>query len=112
MNDDDLMDEWGPMAVQRDADGHVQPPLDQKWDALSKLRWKVGVLLIDTGIRIEITTNCYSERDLLGRQRFRKDLFGITIGSSSHVAFTLDEGWNFINGIEAGFRASREAVPA
>lgn len=111
MNDDDL-DIHDPLIVIHDREGHVQPPLDQGWDDLTKLRWRAGLLLADTGIFATITTNCYSEPDWRGRQRFRKDLFGITIGNVGHVAFTLDEGWTFFNGVEEGARVAREAVPA
>ena len=65
------------------------------------------MLLVDTGIVVTITTNCYSEPDWRGRQKFRKDLFGINIGQSAHVAFNLDEGWDFLNGVEAGARVVR-----
>jgi ABC-type Fe3+ transport system substrate-binding protein len=113
------MSEYEPMEVQRVHEGngsHIEPPLEQSWDDLTKLRWHAGVVKADSGVAAHIMPGAMSEKAVLGvvgPYRTRWDIYAIRVGNASHSAYTFREAWDFLNGVETGARAVRESsVPS
>lgn len=99
--------------VSHDSGSHVEPPLDQAWSDLEKLRWHAGVVEADSGVRAFIIPRAMTEKAVLGLVgpfRTRWDLYSIRIGNSSHSAFNFNEAWDFLNGVDAGANAARESA--
>lgn len=110
------MSEYEPMAVQRVADesgSHIEPPLDQSWDELTKLRWHAGVVEADCGVRAYIMPGALTTPGLFGSFRVHWNQYAIRIGNRSHSSFPFSEAWTFLNGVESGAtEVRREAVLA
>lgn len=86
---------YQPMQVQR-LDGErgsseIRPPLEPSWQALDKLRWKMGVILVDTGVPLTIS---YATRD------HRRFCLGGPGWGFSDQGFV--DAWNFLTGFELG----------
>ena len=112
-----MSDEYEPMKVSIVSDGrgsHVEPPLEQGWSELDKLRWKAGTVEASVGVTVHIYPGAMSTPRLFGQgHRIHWDRYGLRIGNSSHTAFTFDSAWDFLNGVEAGAEAVvRERVAA
>ena len=92
---------------------HVEPPLLQSWDELTKLSWKAGTVWAATGVRVHIMPGAMSEPVILGRFGpvvTRQDRFALRIGASSIAAFDYRSAWDYLNGVEAGAAAMRNEL--
>ena len=83
-----------------DATGsHIEPPLDETWDDLTKLTWHAAVITHDTGIPIHV--GYYGGR------------YGIQVGdarsggSHSLGGRSYDSAWTLIVGIHLGAQAAQ-----
>lgn len=79
----------------------IEPALDQKWTDVEKLAWHAAVVALDTGLPVSV----YG-----GASNGRRQLYGVTTGSSSHASYSFDEAWIFLNGLRAGVQASRRVA--
>lgn len=107
---DDAMVTYEPMEVRRIADGsgsHIEPPLEQSWSDLEKLRWHAGVVLADTGVRVGVTTNSASHKNWRGDWVIDRDMYSLNVGRASYSAYRYDDAWTFIIGVSAGAEALR-----
>lgn len=84
--------------VEHDGGSHIEPPLPDKADDLTALRWHAGALEADTGIRVTIA-------------RFRHRIGRTTYALSSPVAgisaMSCSDLWAYINGMSHGAEAAR-----
>lgn len=93
--------------VEHDRGSHVEPPLDQGWSDLDKLRWKAGTVRAAVGVVVRISPGAMSSPRPFGLgHRIHWDRYGLYIGNGGYVAFTLDQAWDFLNGVEAGASAA------
>lgn len=82
-----------------DAHGsHIEPPLDEDWDDLTKLQWQAAVVSADTGLDIEViefpTNFCIHIRSTTGG----------TLASISSQG--LRDTWTYLSGIASGASAA------
>lgn len=76
---------------------HIEPPLQQYWSSLRKLRWWAAVAEADEGIAISVEKSQYWINNI--------PQFGyFDVAGSGPMRF--DAAWTFINGMCAGARAS------
>jgi hypothetical protein len=96
------------MDVRRRPDGRADPSFDHTWSDLDKLRWKAGIVYLECGVDITITTRCYSYR-FLWRDIYPSDAYGIDVpvpgGSAGHLPLRFNDAWEFMNGVVAGTQA-------
>ncbi len=107
------MEVYPPMTVEyhrADGRGWPEPALDQSWDEVTKLRWKAGVVLAETGVSVTVVTNSSLRKNLLGHWKPERGVFSLGIGNSSHSAYTYREAWDFLNGVAAGAAAAKVAT--
>lgn len=101
---------YAPLAVERVQTGHgshIEPPFDDSWDTLTKLRWQAGVVLADCGVSVGITTGSYQRKlPLLGYVTV-PNVYSLNIGNASHSAYDYNEVWTFLNGVTAGANAPK-----
>lgn len=101
--------------IHADRGSHIEPPLDQRWSDLDKLRWHAAVAEADAGITIEVGPSQLRYKPP-GSERWieRTDEFRINVALpgiySSCISLRFYEAWTYINGAVAGARAAR-AVP-
>jgi hypothetical protein len=80
-----------------------EPPLDETWSDLDKLRWHAGVLQARTGLHLKITTGGYQINGQTIRNRYGWSMLAAGGGGS----YDFNEMWTYINGIERGCKAYR-----
>jgi hypothetical protein len=91
---------------------YIEPPLDQQWDALTKLRWQAGVVRADAGVTVYVMPGALTTPGLLGRPWVHWDYFALRIGQASHASYRYDEAWIFLNGVSAGAEATQREAAA
>lgn len=106
-----LPEEHAPMPVVRvhtRNGSHIDPPLNQAWSELDRLRWHAGVVQADCGVTAYITPGALSTPGPFGRMRRHMDEYAIRIGARSSSSFNYHEAWDYLNGVEAGANAIRD----
>lgn len=90
---------------------HVEPPLDQTWSQIQKLRWHAAVVEVDNDFQgIEIS-KAHLSRRIMGRWVRVPDVYEIAVGSGGGSgAYTFSQAWDYLNGVSAGMRAMRQQV--
>jgi hypothetical protein len=98
----------GAMRVRRLADergSYIDPPLDQEWDALTKLRWHLAVTLQDSGLAadaLQIDPADYRVGGVAQDGYYCLHGLWFSVGALSYSS-----AWDVINGIEYGARLTR-----
>lgn len=90
-----------PMQVVRrhaGASSWIEPPLENAWEDLDKLRWQAGVLLVDTGIRATITQHS----DFFGPKYGLQFSFGADPSSTSTTAMDFGYAWAYMSHVSLG----------
>jgi hypothetical protein len=81
--------------IHTDSGSHVEPPLDEDWPNLDKLRWLAALAAHDGGMdtRLVVTLNDWD---------VKRESFSITydIGLTSPYSYT--DAWTLLNGIAIG----------
>jgi ABC-type Fe3+ transport system substrate-binding protein len=92
--------------VSSDSGSYVDPPLNQRWDDLTKLRWHASVVRVDNGseIDIDVSVAAYS----VGRIR-QRGYYTINTRGSAHGPCTYHAAWSYISGIDCGLRTAQDA---
>lgn len=103
---------YEPMPVRMVQDGNLttpEPPLDDDWSDLDKLRWHAGIVQHRTGLRIRVSTGGYRER--IGDEWVEiPGMYGLQIGRRSLSARPYQRAWDYLNGVEIGYEeAQRES---
>lgn len=100
------------MKVKRITTGtssRVEPPLEEQWSDLTKLRWHAAVVSLDTGsevrILVEPSTSAWKPR--WSPFWISEDSFQITVGDSTAFPFDFHSAWTYLNGVSAALTASR-----
>jgi hypothetical protein len=89
--------------VQDPTGDHIEPPLDEGWDAFTKLRWKAAVTAHDTGLTVDVEEGAL--RDDSGNPV--PGWYGIGVGRSGAAAFDFHSAWTYLNGVSAGAQDPR-----
>ncbi|MGW0780334.1 hypothetical protein [Streptomyces sp. NPDC002913] len=76
---------------------HIQPPLDQAWDELTRLAWKAAVVALDTGLDTAVT-----EAEYVTNGVPQQGFYTIVIGSSSTGPCNFRSTWDYLNGVCTG----------
>lgn len=93
--------------VTRVQDGRsslVEPPLNPEWTEAEKLAWHAAVTAHDTGLRITLHDQAWTD----GRGQPQSGFYSITVYGaviSSNSAKTYRDAWTYLNGIAVGARA-------
>lgn len=87
--------------VEHEGGSHIEPPLSESWDDLTKLEWHAGVVRADTGLPITVKAGAVTINDVP-----QDGWYSITIASSSHSAYTYDQAWIYMSGIITGHKAT------
>lgn len=83
----------------RDTTGdHIEPPLDESWDDLTKLRWHAAVVAHETGLSITVEDGARRTQDGTPIRGW----YGLSVGPIGSAAFTFDGAWTYLNGVSAG----------
>ena len=84
---------------------HPEPPLDDRWDDLTKLRWNAALIEHQTGIRVVVSTG--------GHQTLRHGAwvdepgrYSLQVGGSSISSFDFRGAWDVMIGVELGAQAA------
>lgn len=83
-----------PMVVERIAGvrgSHIEPPLDQAWSNLEKLRWQAGVVLVDSGVSVDV-----------GLAPGRRAMYSLSGDCWTVGHFDFHACWLYLNGVEKG----------
>lgn len=92
---------------------HVEPPCDDSWDDLTKLRWCAAVSAMDAGLdpaQLHVGHSPANSRRAGFRGKVRvplPDRFYVRVGSSTGGAYTFEHAWAFLDGISTGARLVR-----
>lgn len=91
---------------------HIEPPLDQSWDNLTKLHWQAAVVMEDTGhaVDIEVDEADYSTR-ILGIWVRNRGYYDIVSGTGESGPHDFRSAWTYLNGLRAGINAMRLEAP-
>ena len=86
----------------------IEPPLDQSWSDLEKLRWHAAVIEHDTGAPVRIDTARYWIGAVLQR-----GFYDITLGGTNIGPLSYNAAWDYLNGIAIGARYAvrKETTP-
>lgn len=86
---------------------HIDPPLDQDWDDLMKLRWQAAVVTADTGLAVRVSPAHLQYRATRWSPwRIQSGVYDVHVGSSSCGAMRYAEAWSYLNGVAAGANAA------
>lgn len=99
---------------------HFEPPLDQSWDRLTKLRWNAAVVRVRTGVDVRIGPADYAVRFcwIWFKQRGFYDITGYVGDTWAYTTgpFNYADAWTYLNGVESGARLlaaeTSEATPS
>jgi hypothetical protein len=96
--------------IETENGSHIEPPLDQTWDNLTKLRWHAAVVMEDTGylVDIEIEESDYSTRTL-GVWVRNRGYYDIRIAGTVSGPHSFDGAWDYLTGVSAGIIAADRA---
>lgn len=75
---------------------HIEPPLDQSWSDLDKLRWQAAVVRVDN----DGTVATVYEQPTPGQ-------YGISAGRASIASFDFYGAWTYLNGFSHGLQTAR-----
>lgn len=98
--------------IHTDHGSHIEPPLDERWSDLDKLRWQAAVAEADTGLTINVAPSKArfkprgSDRwiDVTGEYQVTVLRPGV---SSSGISLRFHQAWLYISGVVAGAGAAR-----
>jgi ABC-type Fe3+ transport system substrate-binding protein len=81
-----------------DANGsHIEPPLDQAWDDLTKLTWHAAVVTHETGLAIRV-------------DQFERGSYGLAIGGTGLSERDFHSAWDYLNGVSTGATEAQRLI--
>jgi hypothetical protein len=83
--------------VQDATGSHIEPPLDQAWDDLTKLTWHAAVVTRETGLAIRI-------------DQFERGSYGLVIGCTGLSERDFHSAWDYLNGVSTGATEARRIM--
>lgn len=89
--------------IHTDHGSHIEPPLEQSWTRLAKLRWHAAVASHDSGLEIVVNPT----------KKLMPQTFMVTIvGHTGHSDRPYADAWTLINGIASGAQAMKRTLAA
>jgi hypothetical protein len=104
-----MTEEMRVVRVETETGSHIEPPLDQDWDDLTKLRWHAAVVTYDTGIPIEVYDGRYSVKRF-GKWRPVPGVYGFSVPGCSGGAMSYQSMWSWLNGFSSGVDSLRRVT--
>lgn len=101
-----MMDEMVVTRVLTEHGGHIEPPLDESWSDLDKLRWWAAAVAVDTGLRVSVSESEQRTRRH-GRWVPERGLYSVSVGSSFRSGATFNNCWTFLSGVCTGAQQAR-----
>lgn len=94
--------------VHTERGSHIEPPLHQDWDHLTKLRWHLAVVLHDADLPPDAIQIVPGDYRINGRPQESYNLMcpGWTASTGD-----FHDAWSRINGIADGLRLAHRAAP-
>lgn len=91
--------------VEDETGSHIEPPLDETWPDLWKLRWKAAIVSREIGCNIHIGKDA------------KRAWYGLSyhdgkVGVGSSLSLTFNQMWAELNGIRAGHEIARHQAEA
>ncbi|MCX4605493.1 hypothetical protein OG402_34050 [Streptomyces anulatus] len=83
--------------VHEASGSHIEPPLDQAWDELTKLTWKAAVVTLDTGLDVAITEAHYFTNGVRNQ-----GFYNAVVGHSSIGPLNFRSTWDYLSGVSTG----------
>jgi len=80
---------------------HIEPPLEDAWGDLQKLRWKAAVTQVDCGVAVTVNNADYT---VAGKVC---PAFVVGVEGASSGPHSMGTAWSVINGIMYGAEAVR-----
>lgn len=93
--------------VDEASGSHIEPPLDQAWDNLTKLTWKAAVVTLDTGLGINVKEANYSTNGVRNN-----GFYNTIVGHSSMGPLDFRSTWDYLNGVSTGATQARRRTTA
>lgn len=93
--------------IHTERGSHIEPPLDQDWTALEKLRWHLSVALHDAEQPDDLMDVREADYRING---VRQEAYDVTGPSGSCGALGFHETWVLIHGIGYGLELGRNDV--
>lgn len=76
------------------------PPLDEGWDELTRLRWRAGLLHFDTGLDVKVKAEVPAKHG-----------YGVSLPRSGTLRdLTFQDAWMYMAGLLFGYRAAKQEV--
>lgn len=92
--------------VQDESGSHIEPPLDETWTDLDKLRWHAAVVAADTGLRVSVqAAEQYTKAGV--RWEIEVGLYSVNVGFSATSGLRFDRAWTYLNGVSTGSAQTR-----
>ena len=92
------------MSVERihtERGSHIEPPLEQDWDNLTKLRWRLAVVLHDAGLPDDAMRVEPADYRING---VPQEAYGVIGAGGISGAIGYHSTWTFLNGVSYGLR--------
>lgn len=93
--------------VYFDGGSRIEPPLNQSWSNLEKLRWHAAVVELEAGIRVNITPSTHQVKRFGVWRDVQPQEYDYTAPGVSGMLGTYCEAWAWLNGLAAGARFQR-----
>lgn len=101
-------DEDGHLVVDEETVGHkVEPPFDEGWDELTKLRWFAALIGNRTGVQVRVAEKTTQQNDLDGSEWDVEEFLVSTQHLESTSPAPYEVTWAWLSGLEAGIYEGR-----
>lgn len=87
--------------VRTERGSRIEPPMNQRWSDLDKLRWQAAVVATDTGQEVVVTAGGEQVKRF-GRWVDVPGSYSIRVGGSSIGSFNFGSAWTFLTGVSIG----------
>jgi hypothetical protein len=92
--------------IRTDHGSHVEPPFDESWSDLEKLRWKTAIAELDGGLGVgtlKVSEAPQEERKKRFVMSYRYPVFyQLSYGYGSMGIYTYDQMWVLLTGVLLG----------
>lgn len=87
--------------VETETGSRIEPPLDQRWDDLTKLQWKAAVVGLDCGVT-PVIEKCDTHVGVTGIWIPVRGRYMVLLPGRTSTTGNFYDTWSFLNGFEAG----------
>lgn len=93
--------------VQNPTGDHIEPPLDETWDDLTKLHWQAAVVAHDTGLTVHVGDGALR---VAGGAPI-PGWYTLSVGHTSTSPLTFGTAWAYLNGVSVGAQETARPQP-